>query len=459
MKHTLVKHIQKSDADFTDAMFEETRSTTISFNKMEIQNVISTVIKGGRVTALKNGGYAGASFTAIENLDSAVRQACKSAKAMSVFDNTNRLFPAPVVEDDVKADMTTDPRTVDFDEKVRMARDYLSLVLSTRQVFTAFGSYNETDTYKTYVNSEGSRITQEIVQCYFTCRIMSKNGNTTESLGLALGFDSDYNRLLNRHDQVEKRANLAADLLKAEPIKPGVHRIIADQDLAGVFVHEAFGHLSESDDTVNNTSLQQLLVIGKPLGNPCMNIVDQGDYPHASGTYVYDDEGVRSRKTYLVKDGILSGRLFSRLTAHQLNGSLTGNYRACDYRFMPLVRMSNIYIENGKSTFDELLEETGSGYYLCGGKGGQTMGDLFTFGAQYGYEIQNGRLGKMVKDINISGNVFETLNNIVLVGNDFKMSEGGGCGKTRAGLFDMQMLDKSGTGGPSVLIKSVVIGG
>ena len=87
------------------------------------------------------------------------------------------------------------------------------------------------------------------------------------------------------------------------------------------------------------------------------------------------------------------------------------------------------------------------------------MGDLFTFGAQYGYEIRDGKLGRMVKDINISGNVFDTLNNILMVGDDFRMSEGGGCGKTRAGLFDMQMLDKSGTGGPSVLIKDVVIGG
>ena len=109
--------------------------------------------------------------------------------------------------------------------------------------------------------------------------------------------------------------------------------------------------------------------------------------------------------------------------------------------------------------FEELLESTNDGLYLCGGKGGQTMGDLFTFGAQYGYEIKNGKQGKMVKDINISGNVFETLANIKKIGNDFGMGEGGGCGKSRAGLFDMQMLDKSGTGGPSVLINNVVIGG
>ena len=126
---------------------------------------------------------------------------------------------------------------------------------------------------------------------------------------------------------------------------------------------------------------------------------------------------------------MLVGRLHSRLSAAQLNGETTGNYRATDYRYMPQVRMSNIFIEQGETPFEDLLIEADDGLYLCGGKGGQTMGDLFTFGAQYGYEIKNGKLGRMVKDINISGNVFETLGNISRIGNDFEMNEGGGCGK------------------------------
>jgi TldD protein len=297
------------------------------------------------------------------------------------------------------------------------------------------------------------------LQCFFSCRIVAQDEKSTESIGFSLGFDADFARLKNRHDLVEKYAKLASDLLDASPVSPGVHAAVADADLAGVFIHEAFGHLSESDDTINNPSLQSILIMGKRLGGPWLNIIDQGDFPNASGTYMYDDEGVRTRKTYLVKQGILCGRLYSRLSAAHLKGELTGNYRATDYRFMPLVRMSNIFIENGSASFEKLIDEAGHGYYLCGGKGGQTMGDLFTFGAQYGYEIRNGKCGKMVKDINISGNVFETLGNITEIGNDFEMNEGGGCGKTRAGLYDMQMLDKSGTGGPSILIRNVIIGG
>ncbi len=459
MQDHLISGIQKVENGFCDAMYEDTRQTTISFNKLDIQGVSNTVLKGGRVTALIQGGYAGASFTRPEELHGAVERAAMGARKLSAFDTTNRLFPAPVVIDTVVPTMKIDPRQISFDEKVALAREYIRIILAVPRILASYGTYSETFSHKTYVNSEGTRITQDIIQCYLSCRIISQEGNRTEFMGFSIGFDSDYARLLNRHEYVEKQARLTVDLLEADAVSPGVYTIVADQDLSGVFTHEAFGHLSEADDTVNNDSIQDLLKLGIRLGGDWLNIVDQGDVPGVSGSYVYDDEGVRATKTYLVKDGILSGRLHSRLTAAQLDGELTGNYRATDYRFMPLVRMSNIFIENGTTPFDELLAAAENGLYLCGGKGGQTMGDLFTFGAQYGYEIKNGRPGNMVKDINISGNVFETLGNIVKVGNDLKMNEGGGCGKTRAGLYDMQMLDKSGTGGPSVMIKNVVIGG
>jgi predicted Zn-dependent protease len=459
MKAHLLNGIKAAGGDYCDAMYEDSRQMTISFNKTNIQNVSTNVLKGGRVSALSNGGYAGTSFTRIEDLDKSIETAVVNARKLSSFDATNRLFPAPVVVDTVTPEMQIDPRNISFEEKVALARDYIQLALNAPNVFTSYGSYSETFTRKTYVNSEGTQIVQDIVLCYFACRMIAQDGNQTESMGFSIGFDSDFARLQNRHDYVQKKARLCGELIKAKPVSPGVYTIVADQDLSGVFTHEAFGHLSEADDTINNKSLQTALTMGRRMSGEWLNIIDQGNIPGVSGTYEYDDEGVRATKTYLVEDGLLTGRLHSRLSAAQLEGELTGNYRATDYRFMPLIRMSNIFIENGRTPFESLLESADGGFYLCGGKGGQTMGDIFTFGAQYGFEIRNGQLGQMVKDINISGNVFETLGNIRQVGNDLKMNEGGGCGKTRAALFDMQMLDKSGTGGPSVLIKDVVIGG
>ena len=129
--------------------------------------------------------------------------------------------------------------------------------------------------------------------------------------------------------------------------------------------------------------------------------------------------------------------------------------RAVDSHHTPIVRMSNIYIEPGTSSFDDMISSIENGYYLVGAKGGQTTGDQFTFGAQWGYRIRNGRLGGMVRDINMSGELFSTLEAISMVGSDLSFAERGGCGKG----MPMQLNAKSGKGAPHIKIDSVTIGG
>ncbi|MFN3699311.1 MAG: metallopeptidase TldD-related protein, partial [Dictyoglomus sp.] len=123
-----------------------------------------------------------------------------------------------------------------------------------------------------------------------------------------------------------------------------------------------------------------------------------------------------------------------------------------DYRYAPIVRMGNIFIEPKDKTLEELLDLLGDGLYILDAKGGQTSGENFTFGAQYGFEVKGGKIGKMVRDINISGNLYQTLKDIVAIGKDFELSEVGGCGKGQLNI-------RSCHGGPHILVKNVVIGG
>jgi TldD protein len=131
--------------------------------------------------------------------------------------------------------------------------------------------------------------------------------------------------------------------------------------------------------------------------------------------------------------------------------------RAVDAHFTPIIRMSNIYIDPGESSLEEMVASIDDGYYLVGAKGGQTSGDQFSFGAQWGYRIVNGRLGSMVRDINMSGELFSTLQAITMVGNDLLFSERGGCGKGGGG--SMQLNRKSGKGAPHIKVDAVTIGG
>ena len=114
--------------------------------------------------------------------------------------------------------------------------------------------------------------------------------------------------------------------------------------------------------------------------------------------------------------------------------------------------MGNIYIEPDTNTFDDLLATMENGLYILDAKGGQTSGENFTFGAQYGYIVKNSKLDEMVRDINMSGNLYKTLQNIAVIGSDLVLSKIGGCGKGQLNI-------RSCHGAPHVFIKNVIIGG
>jgi TldD protein len=273
----------------------------------------------------------------------------------------------------------------------------------------------------------------------------------------AFGGNTDFSPLLNREEDLKQQVAKACELLDAEPAKAGIFPVLLDPSESGVFIHEAFGHLSEADGLQNNPSFRARLQLGTALGNPILHVADDATLPGLPGSYEIDDEGVRGMRTPLITAGVLSGRMHSRETAAEFGEPLSGNMRAVDVQFSPIVRMSNILIEAGDSSIDEMISSIDNGYYLVGAKGGQTSGDQFSFGAQWGYRIQNGRLGNMVRDINMSGELFSTLKGISMIAGDVKFGERGGCGKGGAG--PMQMNRKSGKGSPHIKIDAVTIGG
>ena len=198
--------------------------------------------------------------------------------------------------------------------------------------------------------------------------------------------------------------------------------------------------------------MREKMQIGAELGTDVVNILDDPTIPHQLGHYKYDDEGVLARPTQLMKDGVLVGRLHSRRTAAAFDEPVNGHCIAEDYRYAPIIRMGTIFIESDSKSFDDLMAELGDGLYLINPMGGQTTGENFTFGAQYGYMVKDGRKQQMLRDINITGNLYHTLESIVAIGNDLKLGETGGCGKGQLNL-------RSCYGAPHILVEDLVIGG
>ncbi len=147
------------------------------------------------------------------------------------------------------------------------------------------------------------------------------------------------------------------------------------------------------------------------------------------------------------------GRLHSRETAGKMSESATGNARALDFRFPPIVRMTNTFIEQGKTSFDDMIADIKLGVYARNWYGGMTSMEQFTFSAGEAYMIRNGKVAEMLRPVVLSGNVFATLEQVEAVGNDLHMNQGGGCGK--GGQIPLPVSD----GSPHIRIRNLLVGG
>ncbi len=192
---------------------------------------------------------------------------------------------------------------------------------------------------------------------------------------------------------------------------------------------------------------------GTRFGSDLLTIFDSGVERGSRGYVPFDDEGTPGERTLLIERGILVGLLHSRATAGAMKTRPTGSARALDFRHAPIVRMRCTCIAGGPHTFAGMLAETKRGLYCRKSMGG-TGGEMFTFSTGHAYEIRDGKLGRLLRDAKLSGNLFTTLRNIDRVGDDFRIVENaGGCGKE--GQFPLPVS----YGAPHIRVRDVVVGG
>ena len=453
MFETLRSMISKATAHYADIRYEIKKETKIVFNGKELFHIGSNSTDGFVIRILKDGGLSSIAYTKADDNETAVRIAEENAVLMARYVNSPVKFAkTEVVKDTFLPDIDEDPRHVPIDEKLQLTQNYNSISLKNEKIATTNIQYNEVIREKYFMSTEGTEIREDLVTTSIGGLITSKDGTLTQNVRVAVGGSKGFALLRNQEEEFEKKTVIALDLLNATPVAGGTYNVVLNPDLAGVFTHEAFGHFSEADLIEDSPTMREKMQIGASLGNEVLSITDDPTVPRQLGFYCYDDEGVKARRVPLMKLGVLVGRLHSRRTAAAFGEGLTGHCIAEDYRYAPIVRMGNIFIEPGKNTIENLLAMLDDGLYILDHKGGQTSGENFTFGAQYGYIIKGGTIRNMIRDINISGNLYHTLKNITAIGNDLVLSKTGGCGKGQLNI-------RSCSGGPHILINNVVIGG
>lgn len=455
MKNKIIELIEtyKKQCDYLEVRLEESESSHIEFSGKNLEQASKNIEKGGYVRALYKGGWGGASFNDVNSLEEYIKKSIASAKIVGKTES--KFAIAPVVKDTVKLKLKNDPRNVSFEEKINILSKYNDLVLNYSEVIKSSRViYNEVFRNITFANSDGSYIVQDQMDLGGAVAACASDGENTQYGSTLFGSSNDFYVVYGLEEKIKKACKLAIDLLSAPKVKGGQYTVIVDPNLTGVFAHEAFGHLSEADGICEDKKLQELMKPGTKIGSEILNIYDAGTIEGCRGYLVYDDEGVKTEKTYLIKEGQLVGRLHSRETAGIMGEKPTGNARAVSFKFPPICRMRTTCIEKGKSTLEEMIKDVKLGILACNSNGGQTNGEMFTFSAQYSYMIRDGKIAELVRDVNLTGNVFTTLKNIDMVGKEESIQDGsGGCGKNDQFPLPVSM------GGPYIRIQNVVVGG
>ena len=360
-------------ADYFDIRYETKRVEQVTMSKKEIRSCGSNLGDGYVLRVLKNGGLATVSFTKPEQAELAIKRALENAEVLAANSHTpKKAAVAPIVKASIQAKLVEDPRKISLAEKIALVRHYSDLLFAQPKIANVDIQYYDVYRNKYFLNSEGSEINEELVTTKLGAGVVSQEGSLTQTVRMAFGGSNGFHKVRDREAEAIERAKIAADLLKAEPVKAGTYRMILNPGIAGVFTHEAFGHFSEADIVRDLPALRDKMKIGTKLGTDILNIIDDATMADQLGYYQYDDEGVAVRRVNLMTNGVLTGRLHDRFTAYEMDEPISGHATAEDFRYAPIVRMGNIFIQPGPHSFEELLASLDDGLYICDAMGGQT---------------------------------------------------------------------------------------
>lgn len=407
---------------------------------------------------LADGAWGVHSTTDIASLPEQIESTTRLAKAVASRradgEKPIGLAEIPVFEDEQHWKSKLDVRHTELDTKMDLMNDFYKGASQHKHVVSVTTGWSDEHIHTELMTSEGMdrawSFQRSLVHGMVTARddaeVVSYRTRTGGQGGLELIQGVDLTAL------GEQAQTAALRLLTAERAPSGKMPLIADNDLTGVYIHEALGHPCEADLVAAGDSCLAGK-LGEKIGNDIVTVVDDPTLMGGYGAYPIDDEGVNTREKVLIKNGVLTEYLNHRETAHHFSMEPNGGARAQDGLHHPLVRMSNTMIQGGShADLDELMEDVEYGIYACGTRGGQvdTGRGSFQFAAQEAWLIENGELTRPLKDVSVSGMTLEILKNVDGLSRDASLATPGFCGKGQTVPV--------GDGGPVMRIREALVG-
>ncbi len=442
--------LESFKADFVDARIEERHITIISLENHLINNSIKEQYAGIFIRVYNNGKWFYTSLNEIskDNIGKAIQGlidlSSKSKGKKEPFYEKITAF-----EKSIFVYNENNPTQIPVKEKRELITHYDDLQKKYTGIKVTDSVYVDRYSILYYGNSKGRFTAYDYAGNMMRLSFMFAD-DKNRFRGSYKKYSNDYNGLLNLDNDIEQEINESERFLHAPTVKAGEFPVILSPMVAGVFAHESFGHKSEADFMLGDETMKKEWKIGKKVGSDILSIIDDGSQKGFSGYVPFDDEGNPAEKTYLIKNGILTGRLHSLITADFLEEEITGNGRAITTEFEPIVRMTSTYIDKGENTFEELVSDIDEGFYIDTFKHGSGL-STFTIAPSKAYKIAKGKIADPIKVNVITGNVFKTLNLIDGLSNKVTIVSSliGGCGKVE------QYPLRISFGGPEVRISKM----
>ncbi|MTI49615.1 MAG: TldD/PmbA family protein [Firmicutes bacterium] len=439
--------------DFVEIFVEDKRNTGLILIGGKIERAMSgrDYGVGIRIFSGTNSVYAYTNDSSKENLIKVAQEAALAVGGVK-GDISINLIRSHVRNNN---EILIMPNTIEKIKKVELMKRAYNAAKNYNELISQVSvNYMDREQNVLIANSEGLLIEDKRVRTRTgISAVASKNGEMQTgryARGAHMGFE--FYDTINIEDYAKESARIATTMINAELCPSGKMPVIIDNEFGGVIFHEACGHGLEATSVAKGTSVYSNK-IGEKVASDIVTAIDDGTMANAWGSQNIDDEGTPTKENVLIENGILKGYLVDKLNGRRMGVESTGSSRRQSYKFAPTSRMTNTFIDNGKSTKEEIIANTEYGLfarYMGGGSVDTSTGD-FNFAVMEGYIIKNGKIDKPVRGATLIGNGADILKKIDMVGNNLDHGQGM-CGSISGSI-------PANVGQPTIRVKSMTVGG
>lgn len=442
-----------SGADFAELYYEEDKKNAINLDNGVLEGVANVSSSGVGIRLLKGDhsvyGYTndlkGSRLIALAQKLANGFQGQKvvecreftNQKVKNINPNDGSYFKTPIQE-----------KIAVLKQATQAMKEVSPLV--TRALASFVGDQKKIEIY----NSDGLHLKDAREHSRLVFRAEASRGDRHESNFAIPGTtgNMDYFKTIDINQIARDTAREAVEGLDAKECPSGKMDVIIGNATGGVLFHEACGHSLEASAVARNLSVFAHRQ-GEQIASPLVNAYDDATIPGLWGTNNTDDEGHPTERICLIKNGVLNDYLADRFHGQQIKHRANGTCRRQSYKYEPVTRMSNTYIDKGTSTVEEIFKNTKLGLYakgLCGGSVMPTTGQ-FEFGCSVAYIVRDGKIAERVRGATLIGSGEEVLKNIDMIADDLEFDTGY-CGASSGSV-------PVATGQPTLRVKNLLVGG